>query len=214
MKYSFVHVKNKEILDKIHRFRYRVYEEMGWMDASPDGKDGIETDIYDNYCNQFAILNANGEICCTMRLIYNSPVGYPTEEYLAPNQIPQQLDRSKLAEMSRIFIDPRYRNMRETRIFIISIVKSLAYEKIKEHGIEYCYGLLEPSFIKLVNIFKIPYEPICDLKQVYNKLKYPSILSVKDLEKLNPQLEKYWETHKKVSVFHLDTKLKPEQIII
>ena len=103
--------------------------------------------------------------------------------------------------------------MRETKIFINIIVKSLAYEKMKEHGIEYCYGLLEPSFIKLVNIFKIPYEPVSDLKQVYNKLKYPSIVHIKKMEKLNPQLEKHWEKYKKVSVFHLDTKIKPEQVI-
>ncbi|MBU1216721.1 GNAT family N-acetyltransferase [bacterium] len=190
MHYQFIHVINEEILDKVHRFRYKVYEEMGWIDDNPDAKNGKERDAYDDYCDQFAVLNAKGEICCSMRLIHHSPIGYPTEHFLNLEYPQHQFDREKLAEMSRILIDPKHRNMHESKIFISTIVKSLAYEKMKEHGVEYCYGLLEPAFIKLVNMFKIPYQPICELKQVYNKLKYPSILYVKELEEQNPQLEK------------------------
>jgi N-acyl-L-homoserine lactone synthetase len=212
MKYHFVHVTNEEILDKVYRFRYKVmHKELGWIKANIDEK---ESDAYDEYCDQFAILNCEGEICCTMRLIHHSPIGYPTERFLDIKQSQYQFDRDKLAEMSRIFIDPKYRNMRETKIFISSIVKSLAYEKIKEHGIEYCYGMLETKFLKLVNMFKIPYQPISELEQDYDKLKYPSMLYVKELEKQNPQLEKYWIKYKKISVLHLDTKIKPEQIIV
>lgn len=170
--------------------------------------------IYDNYCNQFAILNSDGEICCTMRLIHHSPIGYPTERFLDIKEHSFQHNRDKLAEMSRIFIDPRYRNMRETKIFITTIVKSLAYEKIKQHGIEHCYGMLEQKFLKLVNMFKIPYKPIGKLEQDYDKFKYPSILHVRELEKQNPQLEKYWNENKNISDLHLDTKIKPEQVSI
>ncbi len=212
MKYNFIHVTNNEILDKVHRFRYKVmHNELSWIKANVDGK---ETDIYDNYCNQFAILNSDGEICCTMRLIHHSPIGYPTERFLDIKQHLYQLDRDKLAEMSRIFIDPRYRNMRETKIFISTIVKSLAYEKIKEHGIEHCYGMLEQKFLKLVNMFKIPYKAISKLEQDYDKFKYPSILHVEELELQNPQLEKYWDINKKVSQSHLDKNFNPEDIII
>jgi N-acyl-L-homoserine lactone synthetase len=212
MKYHFIHVTNKEILDKVHRFRYKVmHNELGWIEANPNGK---ERDVYDNYCNQFAILNLDGEICCTMRLIHHSPIGYPTERFLDINQHSFQQNRDKLAEMSRIFIDPRYRNMHETKIFISTIVKSLAYEKIKEHGIEHCYGMLEQKFLKLVNMFKIPYKPISKLEQDYDKFKYPSILHVEELELQNPQLEKYWDINKKVSQSHLDKNFKPEDIII
>lgn len=208
MKYRFIHVTDEEILDKVYRFRYKVmYEELGWIKANTSSK---ETDAYDDYCNQFAILNYAGEICCTMRLIHHSPIGYPTERFLNLQQSQYQFNRDKLAEMSRIFIDPKYRNMHETKIFISSIVKSLAYEKIKEHGIEYCYGMLEQKFLRLVNMFKIPYQPISELEQDYDKLKYPSILYTKELEKQNPQLEKYWTSQQKVSVSHLDTKINPE----
>jgi len=212
MKYYFMHVTNKEILEKVHRFRYKImYDELGWIKSNPNG---IETDAYDRYCDQFAILNDKSEICCTMRLIHHSPIGYPTERFLDLDQEKYQYERDKLSEMSRIFIHPRYRNMSETKIFISSIVKSLAYEKIKEYKIEYCYGMLEEKFLKLVNMFKIPYQSIADIEEDYDKLKYPSILYVKELQRLNPQLEKSWEKNKKISVLDLELKIKPEQIII
>ncbi|WP_428739540.1 acyl-homoserine-lactone synthase [Sulfurimonas sp.] len=212
MQYSFIHVTNEEILDKVHRFRYKVmHEEFGWIRNANDKK---ERDIYDDYCEQFAILNANQEICASMRLIHHSPIGYPTEDFLDLSQTQFQYDREKLSEMSRIFIDSKYRNMRDTKIFISSIVKSLAYEKIKEYGIEYCYGMMEPKFIKLVNMFKIPYKPIADLHLSYGRFRQPSMMYVKELEEQNPQLAKYWDIHKEISVLHLDTNIKPDQIII
>jgi N-acyl-L-homoserine lactone synthetase len=212
MQYRFIHVTDEEILDKVHRFRYKVmHEELGWIKANENAK---ETDAYDDYCDQFAILNCVGEICCTMRLIHHSPIGYPTERFLNLEQSKYQFDRNKLAEMSRIFIDSKYRNMNETKIFISSMVKSLAYEKIKEHGIEHCYGMLETKFLRLVNMFKIPYQPISKLEHDYDKLKYPSMMHVKELEKQNLQLEKYWKKYKKVSVLHLGTNLRPEQVIV
>ena len=212
MKYQFLNVTNKELLEKVYRFRYEVmHHELEIIDKN---KEEIERDIYDDYSDQFVILNCEGDICCTMRLIHNSPVGYPTEDFLDLNKPEYQFDRSKLAEMSRIFIDPRYRNMRETRIFISNMVKSLAYEKIKEYGIEYCYGSMEPKFIKLVNMFKIPYHPIGKVAYYAKRMRCPSMLYVKDLEKENPQIEKGWDLDKKVSIFNLGTKIKPEQVIL
>ncbi len=212
MKYQFLHVTDQNILDKVHQFRYKVmHEEMGWIKSNMNKK---ETDAYDQYCDQFAIINIDGEICCTMRLIHHSPIGYPTERFLDLKLPQYSFNRDKLAEMSRIFIDMRYRNMRDTKIFISSIVKSLAYEKIKEHGIEYCYGMLEKKFLKLVNMFKIPYQPIDELKRDYDKLKHPSMLQVKELEIQNPQLLNYWEKYQKISVLHLDTNIRADQVII
>ena len=95
-----------------------MHEELGWIKFNKEGK---ENDAYDEFCEQFAILNSNGEICCTMRLIHHSPIGYPTERFLDLTQPQYQFERNKLSELSRIFIDPRYRNMHETKIFISSI---------------------------------------------------------------------------------------------
>ena len=208
MRYRFIHVTNKEILDKIHRFRYKVmYEELGLNRTYTNER---ETDDYDEYSDQFAILNYDREVCATVRLIHNSPIGYPTERFLDLTQSKYQFDRDKLSEMSRIFIDPKHRNMHETKIFLNVLAKNLVYEKMKEHGIEYCYGMMEPRFIRLVNMFKIPYQAISGVEYDFNKLKHPSMMYVKELEKQNPQLEENWKIYKKVSISHLDIQIKPE----
>jgi N-acyl-L-homoserine lactone synthetase len=185
--FNFIYVTTQEILEKVHRFRYNImHEELGWIEANSTKK---ERDAYDDYSEQFAILNSDDEICCTMRLIHHSPIGYPTERFLDLQQPQYQYERNKLAELSRIFIAKKYRNMRETNIFISTIVKNLAYEKMKKHEIEYCYGMLEPRFLKLVNMFKIPYKPISTIVQDYDKFKFPSILNVREMEEQNPQLK-------------------------
>ncbi len=185
--FNFICVTTQEILEKVHRFRYKImHEELGWIEANSTKK---ERDAYDDYSDHFAVLNSDDEICCTTRLIHHSPIGYPTERFLDLQQPQYQYERNKLAELSRIFIGKKYRNMRETKLFISTIAKTLAYEKMKKHEIEYCYGMLEPRFLKLVNMFKIPYKPISVIVQDYNKLKFPSILHVRELEEQNPQLQ-------------------------
>lgn len=212
MQYSFIHCTDEDSLNKIHRFRYKImHEELGWIESNTNIK---ERDAYDDYCDQFAILDNEGEVCATVRLIHHSPIGYPTERFLDLTQLKYQFIKNQLSEMSRIFIDSKHRNMRETKIFLISLAKSLVYEKMKEHGIEYCYGMMEKRFIRLVNMFNIPYKPIGKLQKDYDKFKYPSMMFVKELEKLNPELEKYWNKNKKISVLDLGTKIKPEDIIV
>lgn len=192
MQYQFLHVTNPEILDKVHRFRYKVYcEESDALDPNnyPDKK---EIDAYDEFSDHFAIIDSEREVCACMRLIHHSPIGYPTANYLEFDKKIHCFHEEKIGEMSRIFIDRKHRNMHDTKIFINSIVKSLAYGKIKEYGIEYCYGALESRFLKLVNMFKIPYISIGEAQSNYGKNRHPSILFTIDLEEQNPQLLKQW----------------------
>lgn len=190
MQYQFLHVTDRELLDRVYRFRYKIWcEELGYIEPNSEKK---EQDIYDDYSDQFAILDSNDEICATMRLIHHSPIGYPTEKFLNLDDETKIYKRDRLGEMSRIFLNPNNRNLRDTKILINAIVKSLAYIKIKEHGISYCYGAVDPIFLKLINMFKIPYVPIADTG-IYNGAKrYPVILYTNALEYQNPQLIKQW----------------------
>lgn len=190
MQYQFLHVTDRELLDRVYRFRYKIWcEELGYIAPNSEKK---EQDVYDDYSDQFAILDSNDEICATMRLIHHSPIGYPTEKFLKLDDETKIYRRDRLGEMSRIFLNPKNRNLRDTKILINAIVKSLAYIKIKEHGISYCYGAVDPTFLKLINMFKIPYVPIADTG-IYNGAKrYPVILYTNALEYQNPQLIKQW----------------------
>ena len=198
MQYRFFHVTDPETLKRIHRFRYRIWcEELGYTIPN---RERYESDQYDRYCDQFMALDSKGDICASMRLIHHSPVGYPTENAIELPEEARIYPRNKLGEMSRIFIHRDYRNMKDTRILINTIVKSLAYVKIKQHGIEYCYGSLEPSFLRLVNMLKIPYMPIGEAQKYHGiddgTLRCPAILYTRGLELYNPRLLKQWNREK------------------
>ncbi|WP_200763932.1 GNAT family N-acyltransferase [Nitrosophilus alvini] len=195
--FRFVEADTEELLDKVFRFRCKIMcEEKKFLDIN-DFPDKKERDKYDEYAIQFAALDENDEVCACVRLIHHSPIGYPTENNLEFDKEKYKFDREKLCEVSRIFIDKKYRNMKDTKV-LMEFVKKYVYFKMKDFGIEYSYGALENNFIKLLNIFKIPYKKIGIGKEFYSVLRYPCIMYVEDLENINPGLLEEWERQRDV----------------
>jgi len=193
--FTFLEVSDKELLDKVFAFRYKIL-----MEVYPEyvRKVGItdtkEYDRYDPYAIHFAALDKEGEVSATVRLIYHSPVGYPTENSTQFDN--SMFERDKLGEMSRIFVDKKYRSIKNTKI-IIEAVKEFMYVKMMQEGIKYTYGYLEESFLRLLKIYKMPYHPVGSLHQDENiGLRYPCILRTEELGTINPKLIKLWEQKK------------------
>ncbi|WP_297482469.1 GNAT family N-acyltransferase [Sulfurimonas sp.] len=193
--FTFLEVTNKELLEKVFAFRYKIL-----METYPGyvKKVGItnakEHDKYDQYAIHFAALDEEKEICATVRLIYHSPVGYPTENSTQFDN--SMFERDKLGEMSRIFVDKKYRSIKNTKI-IIQAVKEFMYIKMMQEGIEYTYGYLEESFLRLLKIYKMPYHPIGAIHHDENiGLRYPCILYTEELGKANQELIKLWKQKK------------------
>ena len=156
----------------------------------PDKK---EIDQYDPYSIQFAAFDDNNEVVACVRLIHDSPVGYPTENNMKFDIDKNIFERSKLGEMSRIFVAAEHRNIQTTKI-VIDHVKEFMYLKMKERGIEYTYGALEKSFIRLLKIYKMGYEIIGELQE-YGNMRYPTILYTKKLGDDNPDIHQLWKEH-------------------
>lgn len=191
--FSFLEVKDGGMLDKIFEFRYKVLKESKIFQdyfrtiESPSGK---EQDKYDPYCVNFVAVDRNGEIAATIRLIHHSPLGYPTENDMSFNH--EMFERAKLGEMSRIFVDTKYRSIDTTKT-IMQGLKHLMYSKLMELGLEYTYGALEPRFVRLLRMYDICYETIGE-KQLHGKmgLRFPCILYTKRLGDDNPEIVKLW----------------------
>jgi len=155
-----------------------------------------EHDAYDRYAIHFATLDEDGEVCATVSLIYNSSIGYPTENSTKFDN--SMFDREKLGEMSRIFVDKKYRSMKTTKV-IIEAVKRYMYIKMMQEGIEYTYGYLEKSFLRLLKIYKMPYHPVGPIYKDENiGLRYPCILYTKALGIENSRLIKLWERSREI----------------
>ncbi|MBE0514350.1 GNAT family N-acyltransferase [Sulfurimonas sp.] len=189
MNFTFLEVCDKELLERVFAFRYKIlletYPEYLEVSGYSDAK---EHDKYDNYSVHFAALDDDGEVCATVRLIHHSPIGYPTENSMAFDN--SMFKRDKLGEMSRIFVDTKYRNIQTTKK-IIQAVKTFMYIKMMKLGIEYTYGSLEESFLRLLRIYKMNYNTL-GKKQKYEHadvgMRYPSILYTERLGADNPEI--------------------------
>jgi N-acyl-L-homoserine lactone synthetase len=195
LNFTFLEVKESDLLEKVFAFRYKILLE-SYPVYMQESKflDDKESDKYDPYSAHFAALNEDGEVCATVRLIYNSPLGYPTENSMTFDS--SMFERNRLGEMSRIFVDARYRSIQTTKI-IMHEFKKLMYIKMMTLGVEYTYGSLEENFLKLLGIYKINYITI-GKKQIYKDvgLRYPSILYTKQLGIDNPEIIELWENQR------------------
>ena len=183
-KFSFKIVEDAKMLEDVFAFRYKilteVYPEYVKEFQCSDNKD---YDKYDEYASQYIIVNQKDEMCATVRLIHNSPFGYPTENNLKFDR--EQFSRKHLGEISRIFVKKEYRSFQTTKA-IIEVVKKMMYDRMQELDILYTYGALEKKFLRLLHIYKMPYE-ILSQEQEYPSvgLRYPCILYTSKLGKEN-----------------------------
>lgn len=194
--FKFLEVKDKEMLDKAFAFRYDVFKDTEILKEyfyANNFEDGKEQDEYDSYSIHFLALDTNGEVSANVRLIYNSPIGYPTENNMKFDN--SMFDRDKLGELSRIFVNTKYRDIRTTK-FLIEGLNKLIYIKLRELNLQYTYGALEASFLRLLNMYKMPYELIGE-KQLDGKLglRYPCILYTEKFSSENPRLVELWERY-------------------
>lgn len=190
MDFKFLEVKDDDLLQDVFHFRYNIIKDTeifkNYVDDN-DFKNFKESDIYDDYSVHFVALDDKNNVCATVRLIYNCPHGYPTENCMTFDT--NIFDRKKLGEISRIFIDNKHRNISTTKEIFYNFNK-LLYRKMINLGIEYTYGALEPRFIRLLKINKMKYEILAH-KQQHGKmgLRHPCVLYTKILGDDNPEFK-------------------------
>jgi N-acyl-L-homoserine lactone synthetase len=178
--YRCVEVTDEEMLKQVFAFRYKILLEIFPQYIQAENfKDELEYDKYDTYSLHFVALDKEDNICGNIRLVNNSPIGYPTENHADFDK--SQFQREKLGELSRIFIDAKCRSMKSSKTIIDSF-KEPVYNKLKEFGIEYTYGSLEENFLRLLKIYGLDYHPIGPLQEVglFGE-RYPCILYTKEL---------------------------------
>jgi N-acyl-L-homoserine lactone synthetase len=197
LNFTFLEVNNKELLERVFAFRYKILLEIypAYLEIS-GFSDTKEYDKYDRYSIHFTALDEDGEICANVRLIHHSPIGYPTENSMVFDN--SMFERDKLGEMSRIFVDAKYRNIKTTKK-IIQEVKRFMYFKMMNLDIVYTYGSLEESFLRLLRIYKMNYQTIGEKqKHEFFGLRYPSILYTERLGNDNSEIielyKKQYET--------------------
>ena len=139
-----------ETLAGIQRLRYRVYcDELGFLDAS-HCPEGYERDAYDPFSVQIAARESSGTLVGTLRLVLDSPLGFPIEAHAADLSADfRALPRAKIAEISRLVVDKGHRGMKSGSVRhlqpVLMVLFRTMYGISVELGLDYWLAAMEPS---------------------------------------------------------------------
>ena len=186
---------NDPLMEKIYKFRCEVLcDELKYFDLKnfPDKK---EKDLYDNNADHFVALDENSELVAYVRMIYYSDKGFPLENNMKIYKEYEKIPKNKIAEVSRMFIKKEYRGYKQSIYILENFLKLFVYKKAKEKNIKYLYATLQRNFMKLLKVINMHFKIIGPLQE-YGGKRFPTILSIKDLEKVRPDLKKMYGDEK------------------
>jgi N-acyl amino acid synthase of PEP-CTERM/exosortase system len=207
--FTFRLVTSEETLQKIYHLRYQVYcEECGFIDPH-ECPDGFEKDKYDAYSLHFVAEDSNG-IIGTTRLILESPYGLPIERKCRDNlkfDI-KILERSQIAEISRLAISKLYRRRRNDGMYygrdyadtaakekreLIQRIRPMTfglyreiYQECRRRGITHWFALMEKTLWALLNMHNFVFHPIGPEIDYYGLVR-PYVCNIKELERMVSQ---------------------------
>jgi N-acyl-L-homoserine lactone synthetase len=148
-------------LHALQRLRYDVYcLEQRFVDAARC-TDGRESDEYDPHAIHFAAATETGEVVATLRLVLDSPLGFPLERY-APTLLDNRPcgERARTGEVSRLIIAPRYRSATIREPLILFGLFRHLYEESWRLGLDYLVAAMESKLSRLLRRLGFPFLPV------------------------------------------------------
>lgn len=187
--FSFARAAGAEALDDIFALRFRVYCEERKLIDSREFPSTRERDEYDDRSLHFRAAGHDGSLLGTVRLVRSSSLRFPLERYCAipANAFPNGT-RESTAEISRLAISKA--RIRETlrngrsqasRPNVVLGLFKVMYQESKREGITHWLAAMEPSLIRLLNHYHIPFKPIGPQID-YHGWVTPCLARVSDIE--------------------------------
>jgi N-acyl amino acid synthase of PEP-CTERM/exosortase system len=225
---DFRRARGQEELEEVFRLRYRVYVEEWGFEKAEDHPGGIERDDYDDHAIHF-VAEREGVIIGTVRLILNSEQGFPIESFTRIDEDLSQVDRDKVAEISRLAVSKDFRKRardgliyarqvrnppspepaarRERRSerrrtdLVTGLYKSM-YVESRRLGLDHWYAVIAKGLYLLLTRYGIVFSQIGPEVQ-YHGLRAPYMAYIPEIEgqvsKANPELEKEFKDALKAS---------------
>jgi len=129
-KFRFGLVENPEVLKDTFRMRYEVYVQEFGFEKKEDHPGGLETDDYEEESIHFACLNESDSVVGTIRLVLDSPKGFPLEHAVRTTFVGEKPHPSKMAEISRLTVSKDLRRRKEDGMYGVE-----SYLTQKEGGV-------------------------------------------------------------------------------
>lgn len=173
----------------MYRLRFHVYcVENKFLDAA-DNPNGLEKDDWDAASAHF-IAKLEGEVVGTIRLVIDSPLGYPIESHFdvahlrAPGRV--------FAELSRFIVDPKHRR----NIFGISngLMGVILRYSLQKGITDWC-GLFDDKLYRVYRHHGYPLIKVGEASSCFGCTNSPYTLNIEDfmesLRENNPKMYEY-----------------------
>lgn len=175
------------LMTEVYRLRYKVYCEEWGFENPEDHPGGLERDEFDDHSIHFGALSAeSGELIGTIRIILNSELGFPIEHHCAFDKDLSFIDKSRIAEISRLAVSKDYRKRevdkliyndgrnqeeilahshvnkerRKHELYIIMGLYVCMYKVSLSLGLTHWYGLMAKGLYVLLRRSNIHFFPI------------------------------------------------------
>ncbi|MDP3789929.1 MAG: GNAT family N-acyltransferase [Candidatus Omnitrophota bacterium] len=177
--FTFGRVDSPELLNDVFRLRYQIYCMERNFIKSDQCHNGLESDKYDPHSVHFFAADKHSVIA-TIRLILDSPYGFPFEENcrggldIDINAFP----KTRIAEISRYTIR---QHLKSTKGIAFGLYSEM-YRESKHRGITHWFALMERPLYLLLRRYGFEFRPIGKEIEMYGTV-IPYMASIEDLEK-------------------------------
>ena len=155
--------EDPDLMDKAYRLRYQVYcIERGFLDPE-NYPDRLERDEFDRYSLHLGVLDRDGNLRATSRLIQVSVLGLPLFrhcEIFATHESEVYRPTNRIAEVSRLCVSRHGAALRADRAAIIPTMYGALYQFSKRAGVTHWLVATEHSLQRLVAAFGFPFREI------------------------------------------------------
>jgi N-acyl amino acid synthase of PEP-CTERM/exosortase system len=178
------------LLEQSYRLRYQVYcRERQFLDAR-DYPDGREVDEFDDDSVHLGVVDANGELAGTARLITANPRGFPmfrhcaffpeVQTLSAPHVVPVEVSR---VAISRAYVRPRGAGggRRRTEPFL-TLVKAMV-QGARLAGATHLMGATDAALHRWLVHFGLPYRISGPPVDYYGAVS-PCVMSLRELDQI------------------------------
>lgn len=98
------------ILSQIFALRYQVYVNEWGFESAGDHPEGLEYDEFDDHSiHIYARSEESNEVIGSIRMILDSPFGFPIERHFDIKELPAGINRNAIGEISRLAVSKEYR---------------------------------------------------------------------------------------------------------
>lgn len=139
-RFRFGIVDDEKVLEDTFKMRYEVYVQEFGFEKPEDHPGGLEKDNWEDESVHMACLNDSDSVVGTIRLVLDSPKGFPIENATKLSFIGEKPPKNKIAEISRLTVSKDLRRRKEDGFYGVE-----SYLKKKDGGILPDDGTIPPE---------------------------------------------------------------------